>query len=85
MVVRANWLCVWQLSSRFICGDCGAGSATGGKAVLDLEGVWHPCVNPAVGRSVVPNNLQLGNRWGLTPPTAMTSAHLHFPGCMRQI
>ena len=39
-----------------------AGAATGGKAVLDLKGVWHPCVNAAVGRSVVPNDLQLGQR-----------------------
>ncbi|KAK9867213.1 hypothetical protein WJX84_002119, partial [Apatococcus fuscideae] len=40
------------------------GAATGGKAVLDLKGVWHPCVNAAVGRSVVPNDLQLGQRDG---------------------
>ncbi|KAK9852353.1 hypothetical protein WJX84_008725 [Apatococcus fuscideae] len=44
-----------------------AGEDTGGKAVLDLRGVWHPCVNPAVGRSVVPNNLQLGKRDGSGP------------------
>lgn len=43
-------------------GRC-AGEGTGGKAVLDLKGVWHPCVNPAVGCSVVPNDLQLGLRW----------------------
>lgn len=37
------------------------GSGAGGKAVLDIQGLWHPCaVSRATGDAVVPNDLSLG-------------------------
>ena len=39
-----------------------AGSGAQGKAVLDLEGLWHPCaISRAAGDAVVPNDLALGS------------------------
>ncbi|KAL3140400.1 hypothetical protein ABBQ38_004660 [Trebouxia sp. C0009 RCD-2024] len=38
------------------------GAGEGGKAVLDIQGLWHPCaVSRVAGDSVVPNDLVLGS------------------------
>ena len=38
-----------------------AGSGAEGRAVLDIEGLWHPCaVSRAAGDAIVPNDLALG-------------------------
>ncbi|KAK9819817.1 hypothetical protein WJX72_002734 [[Myrmecia] bisecta] len=39
-----------------------AGSGSGGRAVVDLRGLWHPAARAAPGTSVVPNDLTLGGR-----------------------
>ncbi len=39
------------------------GSGAGGKAVMDIKGLWHPCaVSRVAGDAVVPNNLALGSQ-----------------------
>ena len=40
-----------------------AGSGEGGKAVLEIQGLWHPCaVSRVAGDAVVPNDLMLGSQ-----------------------
>ena len=40
-----------------------AGSGAGGKAVMDIKGLWHPCaVSRVAGDAVVPNDLALGSQ-----------------------
>lgn len=39
------------------------GSGAGGKAVMDIKGLWHPCaVSRVAGDAVVPNDLALGSQ-----------------------
>lgn len=40
-----------------------AGSGEGRKAVLEIQGLWHPCaVSRVAGDAVVPNDLVLGSQ-----------------------
>ena len=40
-----------------------AGAGEGGKAVLEIQGLWHPCaVSRVAGDAVVPNDLVLGSQ-----------------------
>ena len=42
---------------------CCTGSGVGGKAVMDIKGLWHPCaVSGVAGDAVVPNDLALGSQ-----------------------
>ncbi|KAL0023612.1 hypothetical protein WJX77_007042 [Trebouxia sp. C0004] len=39
------------------------GSGAGGKAIMDIKGLWHPCaVSRVAGDAVVPNDLALGSQ-----------------------
>ena len=39
-----------------------SGSGAGSKAVMDIQGLWHPCaVSRVAGDAVVPNDLVLGS------------------------
>ena len=40
-----------------------AGAGEGSKAVLDIQGLWHPCaISRVAGDTVVPNDLVLGSQ-----------------------
>ena len=50
-----------HVSAPFVPHSAGAGE--GGKAVLEIQGLWHPCaVSRVAGDAVVPNDLVLGSQ-----------------------
>ena len=59
-IFNPNPLSVYQLTPYDFPS---AGSGEGGKAVLYIQGLWHPCaVSRVAGDAVVPNDLVLGSQ-----------------------